>query len=178
MKAAASIIFVLGLWQAAGAFGWLNPYLLPPPTEVLKAFREVSAGGALFFHIAASLKRVLTGLALASFTAIPLGVVVGARPGIRAYFLPLLEILRPIPPIAWIPLAILWFGIRGDAASNFITFIAAFFPLFLHTFSGMQHIEQIHIDAAKTLGADRRMLVLDVALPSALPYIITGFRIS
>ena len=178
MRAAAAILAVLGLWQAAGALGWLNPYLLPPPTEILKSFREVSADGALLFHVAASLKRVLAGLALASVAAIPLGVVVAASPRIRAYFLPLIEILRPIPPIAWIPLAILWFGIRGDAASNFITFIAAFFPLFLHTLSGVQHIEQIHLNAAKTLGAGKKMLVLDVAIPAALPYIITGFRIS
>ncbi|OGS12403.1 MAG: hypothetical protein A2234_02890 [Elusimicrobia bacterium RIFOXYA2_FULL_58_8] len=178
MKAAAAILAALGLWQAAGILGWLNPYLLPPPTEVLRAFREVSADGALLLHIAASLKRVLTGLALSSVTAIPLGVLVSAAPRVRAYFLPLIEILRPIPPIAWIPLAILWFGIRGDAASNFITFIAAFFPLFLHTFSGVQHIEEIHLNAAKTLGAGRKMLVLDVAIPSALPFIITGFRVS
>ncbi len=178
MKGAAAIFLFLGLWQAAGAFGWLNPYLLPPPTEVLKAFREVSADGVLLFHIAASLKRVLAGLALASVTAIPLGIIAGARPAVRAYFLPLTELLRPIPPIAWIPLAILWFGIRGDGASDFITFIAAFFPLFLHTLSGVRHVEEIHLNAARTLGAGRRMLVLDVAIPSALPYIVTGFRVS
>ena len=86
--------------------------------------------------------------------------------------------LRPIPPIAWIPLAVLWFGVRGDRASNFITFVAAFFPLFLHTFSGIRHIEELHLNAARSLGAGRRMLLLDVALPSALPFIITGLRIS
>jgi len=169
---------VLGLWQAAGAAGWLNPYLLPPPMEIFRAFRETAAGGVLLGHTLASLGRVLTGLFYACLVALPLGVLAAASPRIRAYLQPLIELLRPIPPIAWIPLAVLWFGVRGDRASNFITFVAAFFPLFLHTFSGIRHIEELHLNAAKSMGAGRRMLLLDVALPSALPFIITGLRIS
>ena len=121
---------------------------------------------------------MLTGLVLAFLAAVPLGVLAASRAGVRAYLNPVLELLRPVPPIAWIPLAILWFGIKGNGASAFITFIAAFFPLFLHTFSGVRHIEQIHLNAARALGAGRRMLLLDVALPSALPYIVTGLRVS
>lgn len=178
MKGLVSLAVVLGVWQAAGAAGWLNPYLLPVPTEIFRAFRQLSAGGVLLGHTLASLNRVLTGLFYACLTAVPLGVLAAASKRVRGYLQPLIELLRPIPPIAWIPLAVLWFGVKGDRASNFITFIAAFFPLFLHTFSGIRHIEPLHLNAARSLGAGRRMMVLDVALPSALPFIVTGFRIS
>jgi ABC-type nitrate/sulfonate/bicarbonate transport system permease component len=178
MKGMISLLVVLGVWQAAGYAGWLNPYLLPPPTEIFRAFREMAAGGVLLGHTLASLNRVLTGLLYACLFALPLGVLTAASPRVRGYLQPLVELLRPIPPIAWIPLAVLWFGVRGDRASNFITFVAAFFPLFLHTFSGIRHIEELHLNAARSLGAGRRMLLLDVALPSALPFIITGLRIS
>ncbi|OGR47762.1 MAG: hypothetical protein A2021_09755 [Elusimicrobia bacterium GWF2_52_66] len=178
MKGLISVILIIVSWQAASMLGWLNPYLLPPPSKVLYAFSDEAAGGMLFVHLAASLKRVLSGLSLAFIAAVPLGVLAASSAAIRAYLLPVLEMLRPIPPIAWIPLAILWFGIKGSGASAFITFIAAFFPLFLHTFSGVRHIEEIHLNAARTLGAGRKMLLLDVALPSALPFIVTGLRVS
>lgn len=178
MKGLVSVILIAAAWQAASLLGWLNPYLLPPPTKVLCAFKDAAQGGILFIYLAASLRRVLTGLALGFAAAVPLGVLAASRAGIRAYLLPVIELLRPVPPIAWIPLAILWFGIKGNGASNFITFIAAFFPLFLHTFSGVRHIEEIHLNAARTLGADRKMLLFDVAIPSALPFIVTGLRIS
>ncbi len=178
MKGLVSVILIAAAWQAASLLGWLNPYLLPPPTKVLYAFKDAAQGGILFIYLAASLRRVLTGLALGFAAAVPLGVLAASRAGVRAYLLPVIELLRPVPPIAWIPLAILWFGIKGNGASNFITFIAAFFPPFLHTFSGVRHIEEIHLNAARTLGADRKMLLFDVAIPSALPFIVTGLRIS
>ncbi|MCM2266925.1 MAG: ABC transporter permease [Elusimicrobiales bacterium] len=178
MKGLISLAVVLAAWQAAGAAGWLNPYLLPPPTEIARAFRELAADGVLLDHTLASLWRVLVGLFYACLAALPLGVLAASNRQVRGYLQPLVELLRPIPPIAWIPLAVLWFGVRGDRASNFITFVAAFFPLFLHTFSGIRHIEALHLDAARALGAGRRMLLLDVALPSALPFIVTGFRLS
>jgi NitT/TauT family transport system permease protein len=178
MRGLLSVAVVLGAWQAAGMAGWLNVHLLPPPGDILRAFAELAEDGVLFGHAAASLKRVLTGLLYACLAAFPLGIITASNPRIRAHIQPLIELLRPIPPIAWIPLAILWFGIRGDRASNFITFIAAFFPLFINTFSGIKHIEELHMNAAKCLGASRRMLLLDVALPSALPFVITGLRLS
>lgn len=178
MKGLISLAVVLAVWQAAGSAGWTNHYLLPPPTEVFKAFRELMAGGVLLMHTLASLKRVVTGLFFACLAALPLGVLTASRPRVRAYVQPLIEMLRPIPPIAWIPLAILWFGVRGDGASNFITFLAAFFPMFVSTFSGVNGIEKIHINAARCMGAGSRMLVVDVALPSALPFLVTGLRLS
>jgi len=178
VKGLVSIILITASWQAASMLGWLNPYLMPPPSKVLRAFIETADEGVLFIYLAASLKRVLTGLAIGFAAAVPLGVLAASRAGVRAYLLPVIELLRPVPPIAWIPLAILWFGIKGDGASAFITFIASFFPMFLHTFSGVRHIEEIHLNAARTLGADRKMLLLDVAIPSALPFIVTGLRIS
>jgi NitT/TauT family transport system permease protein/sulfonate transport system permease protein len=178
MRGLLSLVVILAVWQLACAAGWANQYLLPPPTEVFKAFRELAAGGVLLMHTLASLRRVVSGLFFACLAALPLGVLTAARPRVRAYVQPLVEMLRPIPPIAWIPLAILWFGIRGDGASNFITFLAAFFPLFVSTFAGVTGIEKIHVNAARCMGAGNRMLLLDIALPSALPFLVTGLRLS
>ncbi len=178
MRGLVSVAAVLGLWQAAGMAGWLNSNLLPPPGEILRAFAELASDGSLFAHAAASLRRVLAGLFYACLVAVPLGALAAYSRAARSHVRPLVELLRPIPPIAWIPLAVLWFGIKGDRASNFITFIAAFFPLFINTFSGIKHIEELHLNAARSLGAGRLMLVFDVALPSALPFLITGLRLS
>ena len=120
MKGLVSVILIAAAWQAASLLGWLNPYLLPPPTKVLYAFKDAAQGGILFIYLAASLRRVLTGLALGFAAAVPLGVLAASRAGVRAYLLPVIELLRPVPPIAWIPLAILWFGgLRVEAGQRY-----------------------------------------------------------
>jgi ABC-type nitrate/sulfonate/bicarbonate transport system permease component len=121
---------------------------------------------------------VAIGIIIALLVAIPGAVILALNRILKEFFLPVVELLRPIPPIAWIPVAILWFGVRGDTGSYFIVFIAAFFPIFINTFTGIQHIEPIHINAAKSLGARRWHLIADIAIPSALPHTITGLRIS
>jgi ABC-type nitrate/sulfonate/bicarbonate transport system permease component len=116
------------------------------------------------------------GFLLAAAGGVALGVLLGSSRWLAALFHPLLEALRPIPPIAWIPLAILWLGI-GDPPSYFIVAIGAFFPIFVNAYVGIQMVDRRYVQVARCLGASRRMIVLEVVLPAALPLLLTGLRI-
>jgi NitT/TauT family transport system permease protein len=154
----------------------LNPVLLPYPRSVLDAYRELVADGSLVKDMGASLTRVFGGFAIAAAIAPPLALLLASSWTLRCILLPIVTLIRPIPPIAWIPLAILWFGL-GDPPSYFITALAAFFPIFLNSFAGGQALEPEHVNAARSLGASRASLLLRIMLPSALPLIVTGLRI-
>ncbi len=174
-------------WMAAG-FGLLlvvwtlvahhlgNAVLLPTPLAVLAGFSELLHNGTLLRDIAASLQRVFVGFLIAAGIGVPLALVLAYFTIPRRVLLPVVNLIRPIPPIAWIPIAILWFGI-GDKPSYFITAIAAFFPILLNAFFGGTSVEDQHVNAAKCLGAKRTSLVLRIVLPSALPMIWTGLKI-
>jgi NitT/TauT family transport system permease protein len=154
----------------------LNPVLLPHPAAVLDAYRELVADGSLAKDTGASLIRVFGGFAIAASIAPPLALLLASSWTLRCIVLPIVTLLRPIPPIAWIPLAILWFGL-GDPPSYFITALAAFFPIFLNSFAGGQSLEREHVNAARSLGATGPSLLLRIMLPSSLPLIVTGLRI-
>jgi len=153
-----------------------NAVLLPTPWAVVGGFAKLLGDGTLAGDILASLKRVFVGFLIASVIAVPLAMLMAYFPVLRRTILPVVNLIRPIPPIAWIPIAILWFGI-GDKPSYFITAIAAFFPVFINSFFGGMSVEDQHLNAAKCLGAGRRALVLSILLPSALPMIWTGLKI-
>lgn len=167
----------IGLWQLASSLGLINTYLLPSPFTVAGAFVEQFSDGRIFGDIAASLRRVLVGFLIAGVCGIVLGVALAWSPRLSDYFKPLIEALRPIPPIAWTPLAILWFGI-GDEPGYFLVFIGAVFPVFVNTYAAVRNIDRTQINAALCLGASPRMLVFDVLVPAALPVIFPGLRIS
>jgi NitT/TauT family transport system permease protein len=150
--------------------------LLPQPAVVVEALGDLFHNGTLQRDILASLGRVFSGFLLAAAVAIPLALILASFAPARAVVMPIVTLLRPIPPIAWIPLAILWFGL-GEASSGFITAVAAFFPIFLSSYSGAISVERDHINAARCLGAGTAAVVLRVCLPSALPGIWTGLRI-
>ena len=168
--------FVLG-WQLLS--GVLVPdfgQVVPPPSRVLAAGWRVLASGDLLAHIGHSLVRVLGGFAAAALVAIPLGIGIGLCSFVEDLADPVVEFLRPIPPIAWIPLGILWFGI-GDAQNMFIIFLGAFFPILLNTIAGVRRVERTLVWGALTLGGRRHQIVREIVLPSALPLILTGLRI-
>ena len=171
---AAGVAMFLGVW--AFASGALNPVLLPYPTAVLEAYGDLISDGSLAKDIRASLARVFGGFAIAAMIAPPLALLLGYFWTLRCIVLPLVALVRPIPPIAWIPLAILWFGL-GDPPSYFITALAAFFPIFLSSFAGAQALQDEHMNAARSLGANTGSLLMRIMLPSALPQIVTGLRI-
>lgn len=177
MKGIITIVVIIAIWQVA-SFAGLNPYVLPSPSDIFLAFVDSVKDGSLLKHSWASFQRVGVGIILAFCLSLPVAVTLALNRILREFLLPVIEGLRPVPPIAWIPVAILWFGVRGDAGSYFIVFIASFFPLFINTFTAVGHIEPIHINAARALGARRRHIITDIAIPSALPYLITGLRIS
>jgi NitT/TauT family transport system permease protein len=165
----------LGVWTLASVrIG--NPVLLPAPMIVAEGFVELTREGSLLADVAASMKSVLTGFAIAASIAVPLALLMAFSRPLGLLLSPIVTFLRPIPPIAWIPIAILWFGI-GDPPSYFITAIAAFFPIFINSFAGGQAVQPEHVYAAKSLGAGPKALFFRVYLPSAMPMIATGLRI-
>lgn len=175
------------LWMTAGfallLLIWMlvalklnNQVLLPTPLAVLYASFQLLADGTLAGDILASLQRVFVGFLIASVIAVPLAMLLAYYTILRRVILPVVNLIRPIPPIAWIPIAILWFGI-GNPPSYFITAIAAFFPVFLNSFFGGMSVEDQHVNAAKCLGAKKGALVMRILFPSALPMIWTGLKI-
>ncbi len=170
----------IAVWEFASVYGKrVNPQLdvmLPPPTAVFSAAADLLHRGVLFTHIFASLYRVLLAVGVASLIGVPLGLAMGWSKRFRAAVDPLLEFIRPIPPLAWIPLSILWFGI-GDMQIVYIIFLAAFFPVVLNSMAGARDVDSFLMRAGMSLGADRRELFTTVVLPASLPQIFTGMRI-
>jgi NitT/TauT family transport system permease protein/sulfonate transport system permease protein len=170
-------VVFFGLWQMLASLGWINPVLLPSPLQLVAAAYDLMADGILWKHTLASLNRVLTGFLLAAVTGIAFGVALGWSEVLSDFVRPLVESVRPIPPIAWTPIAILWFGV-GDAPSYFLVFIGAVFPVFVSTFSAVRNIDRVQINAALCLGAKPGLLIRDVLIPASLPVIFPGLRIA
>jgi NitT/TauT family transport system permease protein len=177
---AASLAVWLGAWQLASDHE-LELLLLrfdnvPPPTEVARAALELLATPKFAAHVGNSVRRVFVGFVVAALLAVGLGLVVGRFRLARQALMPPLEILRPIPAVAWIPLAILLFA-SPEHSMVFITFIGAFFPVLLSTIHGVEGIDRRLVHASLTLGAGPVDVFRDVILPGALPSIVTGLSI-
>jgi ABC-type nitrate/sulfonate/bicarbonate transport system permease component len=170
------VLLLLGFWQIAAYMGWINASLFPPPLKILSAIRELAQLGLLWHDVYTSVVRVTIGVAIAAAIAIVLAVLFSQFERLGKYSTPMIDVLRPISPIAWIPVAILWFGI-GNQTAWFIIFLGAFFPIFTNVYAGLHATETIHIQAAQSLGADRWLFIRKVLIPSALPHILTGMRI-
>jgi sulfonate transport system permease protein len=168
---------LLMLWELAVDVGWLDRRLLPSPTAIGRNYWELVRSGELLVHTLASLRRIAVGLSLATVLGIGLGVAMGASTRCRQILDSLVELLRPIPPIALIPLSIFWLGI-GDESKIFLIFIACFFPILLNTLNGVLGADPSLVNLHRTMGATRTQTLWKVLLPSALPQIFTGFRIS
>jgi ABC-type nitrate/sulfonate/bicarbonate transport system permease component len=174
-------LVLLVLWQIASSWGFFPPHKIPSPIQILNGVRELIVfglppGSSLFLHCFESLLRVGSGFLAALVTAVPLGIVVGRYAVLRIMLTPVIEVIRPIPPLAWIPLAIIWFGI-GFQSATFIIFLGCFFPILLSTISGVLSVEKRLIEAAKTLGATEKIIFLKVLIPGSTPSIFTGARI-
>jgi ABC-type nitrate/sulfonate/bicarbonate transport system permease component len=174
------LLAFIAVWELVSIFGErINPQLdvmMPPPTAVISAAADLLARGVLFTHILASLSRVLLAVGAATLLGVPLGLAMGWSARFRFAVDPLLEFIRPIPPLAWIPLSILWFGI-GDMQIVYIIFLAAFFPIVLNSLAGARDVDPYLVRAGLSLGARPRELFLTVVLPAALPHIFTGMRV-
>lgn len=178
----ASVIALLVLWYlVTGPLGLLSPMQLPSPQDAWDAFKEIVedgyADGTLKQHVISSSTLVLIGFAMAVGTGLPLGVLMGRSRMVEAFINPIFQIIRPIAPIAWIPLTIVWFGL-GMEAKVFVIWLAAFAPTVINTFTGVRSIDNNLIQAARVSGANSRQMLIDVILPGALPSIFTGLRTS
>jgi ABC-type nitrate/sulfonate/bicarbonate transport system permease component len=149
--------------------------LLPPPSAIAHAGWEMIQTGELIVHLRDSLRREIVAFIWAT-SAIPLAIAMGWSKTINDQVDPLIEVLRPVPPLAWIPLSILWFGI-GDVQNQFIIFLGMFFPILLNTIAGVKNIEPNIIRAARCLGASEARILRRIVLRAALPQIITGIRV-
>ncbi len=175
------LFLLILIWQGLSSLQLIPSYKLPSPVEIVLGFKDllvvgVPPGHLLHSHMLYSLYRVALGYAIAALLAIPLGLVMGWSGKLLEMIRPLIELVRPIPPLAWIPIAILWFGI-GIKSAAFIIFLGAFFPILLNTISGVLSINPILVEAARTLHAKEKHIFLKVLLPGAVPSIFVGMRI-
>lgn len=180
--AAASLGALFGLWWVATREGgWVSPLFLPPPQDVWDAFMRLWSrpylGSSLGEHIGASLRIVAGGWLLAGLVGLPLGIAMGWWKRARWIAFPVFQLLRPVPPLAWIPLAILWLGI-GNSARIFVVFIAAIVPWVLNSMQAVYSIDNILVRAAKTLGASDMQVLTRVVCRTALPTLVAGARIA
>jgi NitT/TauT family transport system permease protein len=184
LRGTIGIAAVILLWQIM-AVAYNLQQILPPPLVVARTIIDTLTlnyqhwlyGPNIYEHLAASLVRAVSGFTIAAALAIPLGLLVGRIRAMREFVDPVIRSLYPIPGIAWIPLAILWFGL-GNTAVIFVVVIAEFFPLYFNTEAGARNINPVLIDAARCFGAKRLTLFRRVILPASIPYIITGLRIA
>ena len=165
---------VVAIWWAAVVL--TRSVIFPTPWQVVNGTLELARDGTLWEHIGASLFRVGAGFGIAVAFAIPLGLWMGWVHGAFITLNPLFQILRPISPIAWIPIAILWFGV-GNASPIYLIFIASVFPMIVQTTVGVHTIEKRFLRAAENFGVSRKKLFLHVVFPATLPQIIVGMRI-
>lgn len=186
-------VLLIAIWHTASSMGWVNEHVLPSPWAVVtrwvayllpaKPYAEIGGNwldwaisGELIVDATGSMYRVVVGFLVGAGLALPLGLSMGASPRVYAWLNPLAQVLRPIPPIAYIPLAILWFGL-GNPPAIFLIAIGAFFPVLINTIAGVRHVDGIYLRAARNLGASQSTMFLRVILPAAVPYILSGVRI-
>ena len=173
-----AILLALILWEIVAVFIVHYTFILPAPTDVFSAFLELLGNGTLALDFEASLIHFGIGLIAALLVGIPIGIIMGWNRKWDAFLDPLVEILRPIPPLAWIPFAIIWFGLTIYSA-GFVIFIGAVFPIIINTYSGFRSIPRIYVEAAKMLGCTKNgKLIRHIAFPAALPSITAGIRIA
>jgi NitT/TauT family transport system permease protein/taurine transport system permease protein len=178
---AATVAALALIWAASAASGVLNTARFPGPADVYAAAVQIAtkgyAGGTLDLQIWYSTRLVLLGFAVAAITGVPLGLLMGWSRRAEAFINPTFLLIRPIPPLAWIPLSILWFGL-GDIAKIFVIWFAAFVPALINTYTGVRSIDATLIAAARVHGASTARILADVVVPGALPMIFTGLRLS
>jgi ABC-type nitrate/sulfonate/bicarbonate transport system permease component len=172
----ASLILFFATWELL-SYSLLNPYLIPPPTQVLATAIPMIKSGEIFRDAGISLLRIFVGFSLGTIIAIVLGVIMGRLRLVNELLDPIIEFLRYLSPTAMIPIAVIWFGI-GENSKYFLIFWGTFFFVLINTIAGVIHTPAARQRAAQCLGANQLQIFLIVIVPSAVPYIITGMRVA
>ncbi|KAB0679122.1 ABC transporter permease subunit [Aureimonas leprariae] len=177
----ATAVVLLGLWWLVSRLGLVSPLFLPSPEEVwtqgLLVAQDGYAGASLWEHVSASLTRIVSAALIATSVGVPLGLLMGLNRFAKGVFDVPIEFYWPLPPLAYLPLMIIWLGI-GETSKITLLVLAMFAPICLSAQAGVRALPIERVNGALTLGATRRQLFLDVVLPSALPEILTGIRIA
>ncbi|HDZ8883354.1 taurine ABC transporter permease TauC [Aeromonas dhakensis] len=172
---------LLTLWWLVARLELISPLFLPPPAQVLQQLVTLAGpqgfmDATLWQHLAASLQRILIALAAATLCGVTVGLAMGLSPTLRGMLDPLIELYRPVPPLAYLPLMVIWFGI-GETSKVLLIYLAIFAPVAMATLAGVQGARQVRLRAARALGANRWQVLWYVIVPGALPDMLTGLRI-
>ncbi|MEA4925467.1 MAG: ABC transporter permease [Syntrophomonadaceae bacterium] len=170
------VILIIAVWEYASQQGYIAPYMLPAPHKILNTLVQTAASYVLFENIWASIVRVFSGFALAALAAVVIGVLISLSRNFEIITRLILQLLKPIPPIAWIPIAILWLGI-GEPSKVFVIFMGAFFPILLNTVGGIRQIDDRYVEVSRNFEVPRGKFIKKVVIPGALPQIMTGLRV-
>jgi len=171
------ICVLMAAWEFAARAEWVNPLLVPPPSRVLEIFWGLIAAGQIPWQIVVSMKRAAIGYFLAAAVFIPLGIFMGLSERIRRLTEVVVEVLRPVPPPALIPLAMLFFGLE-DGMKIFVIFFSCAWPILLNALDGVRQIDPVLLHTARTFHVSRAKSILQIVLPAAMPQILTGLRVS
>ena len=169
-------VLLIIFWKLSDTLGLIQPYAMPTIENVVGAAWQYTKDLSIFNNIAISFIRVLEGFLIASILALVLGIGIGLSKKLEIFTTLIIQILKPIPPIAWIPLAILWFGI-GEFSKVFIIIQGAFFPILINVVSGIKEIDNRYLEVAKVYEVPRKKVIRKVIIPGAFPSIMTGLRI-
>ncbi|MBE6506075.1 MAG: ABC transporter permease [Methanobrevibacter millerae] len=170
------IAIIIFWYLITGGLHLVEPFVLPSPIDVLNSAINIIESGKLVKNTIDTLFKVFSGLILASVVAIPLGILLGWYQTLEDLASFVISILRPIPPVAWIPFSILWFGI-GTIPAVFIIFMGCVFPILVYTLDGVKRTDKVLIESAQTLGANDWHVLKKVILPSTVPYIVSGLKV-
>ena len=171
---AASALF-LALWH--WSVHWTNSKIFPSPLDVEHGAAELLRRGVLLRYVFDSLRRVAWGYLTAAALGIPSGLLLGWYPAAAFVVNPLIQTVRPISPIAWIPISIVWFGV-GDAAAVYLIFVASFFPIVVASMNGVRNVPSMYRRAGRNFGLSPVKLIAKIVVPAALPQMIVGLRIA
>lgn len=170
------IALIIAIWCIGSINNCWSSYILPSPKTVVESAISLMTSGILFKHIGQSLVRILSGFFITLILAIPFGILFGVNKRIYIYFKPILEFIRHTPPLALVPMLILWFGI-GEKSKIIIIVLASFFPVFLNTIKGVEGCDKKLIEVGKIFNLSKRQIFFKIVVPSALPNILVGMKL-
>ncbi|MPZ52652.1 MAG: ABC transporter permease subunit [Acidimicrobiia bacterium] len=172
-----AVVFFIGVWTFLTNTGLVNPTFMPSPQRVVEESQRFIENGDLLTGVLSSSRRVIIGFVLASAFSVPLGIVLGVWQPAKAFFDPIISLLRPLPSITWIPLTMLWLGI-GEVQKYAIVFMGTWIYVLLYTMEATKRVDPTLIQAARNLGASRTAIMREVVLPGSFPGIISGLKVT